>query len=304
MNHPKISGVIPPLVTPLTDGLVFDKEAFGRLIEHVIEGNVHGIFIMGTNGEGASLNLNTRKNIIESSVPLISGRVPLFVNISSTSYLDTIDLAEYASGAGADYVVLTPPYYFGMNQCELRRYFETVADWSNLPLFMYNAPQYTGNELAPETVSILASHDNIIGIKDSSGNTDYINGLLDDRKDNDFSILIGTEKILGECVLNGCDGGVSGGGNLFPKLYVKMYQAASNKDLDQMKHYQTIINNVYKYIYEVSDSPMAILIGLKYALSVKGIISESLAIPVYDVLTDSQKRTIEKFLKETDQYDI
>jgi len=97
---------------------------------------------------------------------------------------------------------------------------------------------------------------------------------------------------------------VNAGANLFPKLYVKMYQAAVSKNLDAMENLQEIINKVFEKIYEVNSSHMGLVLGLKYALSVKGICSEYMATPVYDALTDTQKSMIERFLKETEQYDI
>lgn len=304
MAKSEVSGIIPPLVTPMTSELDFDQDAFLRLIDHVISGGVNGLFIIGTNGECASLPDNIRRKVIDTAVKGNAKRVPVYVNISTSSYLETLQQAEYAARSGADYVVLSPPYYFLMDQSELSRYYEMIASRTALPLFLYNAPQYTKIEIAPETVAKLSLHENIQGIKDSSGTIDYVHRLLDQRQDEAFRVLIGPEMILGECVLLGCNGGVNGGSNLFPKLYVKMYRAAINRNLDEMKKWQLIINNVYKYIYEVSDSPMAVILGLKYALSSKGICSGNMAMPVYDTLKDHQKKVIDRFLKETEQYDI
>jgi len=304
MAKSEVSGIIPPLVTPMTSDLDFDEEAFLRLIDHVIGGGVNGLFIIGTNGESASLSNDIRRKVIDTAVKGNANRVPLFVNISSSSYLETLQLADYAAGSGADFVVLSPPYYFLMDQSELSRYYERIASRTALPLFLYNAPHYTKNEIAHETVAKLSLHENILGIKDSSGTIDYVHRLLDQRRDEAFRVLIGPEMILGECVLLGCNGGVNGGGNLFPKLYVKMYRAAINRNLDEIRKWQSIINNVHKYIYEVSGSPMAIILGLKYALSTKGICSGNMAMPVYDELTDQQKKIIDGFLKDSDQYDI
>ncbi|MBN1132180.1 MAG: dihydrodipicolinate synthase family protein [Bacteroidales bacterium] len=285
----------------MTEDLAFDIKAFEKLVEHVISGGIHGIFILGTNGEGASLTFSTRKNILQESAALVSGRVPLFVNISSVSYLETLELAEYAAGSGANYVVLTPPFYFPMDQRELRRYFEMVADRSRLPLFIYNAPQYTKNSLNADTVKDLASHNNIIGIKDSSGNMDYIRQLLEDRRDESFSILVGPENMLGPCVLLGCNGGVNGGGNIFPGLYVKMYEAALARDSDAMKYYQEIIERVYKSLYEVPDTPMGTVVALKYVLSAKAICKGKMVLPVYEELSNNQKKIIDNFIDEMDQ---
>jgi len=298
MPYTKITGIIPPLVTPLTSDLELDRVAFIRLINHVIGGGVRGIFILGTTGEGASLTDKMRVDIIETAVRSAAGRVPVFVNISSSSYMQSTEYAFRAEGAGADFVVLSPPCYYPLNQEELKRYFLGVADRCGIPLFVYNAPQYTGKDLEAATVRALALHSQIAGVKDSSGNVTYIKQLLRDRVDEKFSILIGPEKMLGECILMGCDGGINGGGNLFPGLYVRMLGVAQQKNTEKMKVYQALIDMVYERIYGVPVSPMGIIIALKYALSVRGLCGDPMAVPVYDQMTDRQKQTVDEFIYE------
>jgi dihydrodipicolinate synthase/N-acetylneuraminate lyase len=299
-----LSGIIVPLVTPVTGNLEFDRGAFLKLVEHVIGGGVNGIFIMGTTGEGASLTDRMRNEIIETAVSSVAGRVPVLVNITSPSYLESLDYARWSAETGADFVVLAPPFYFVMNQQELLRYYKSIAESSSLPLFIYNAPQYTGNILETRTVRELATHPNIAGIKDSSGDMNYIKQLLGEREEENFSILIGPEKWLADCILMGGDGGVNGGANLFPGLYVRMFRAAKEVDREKMRYYQEFVNRMYEDVYEVPGSPMGIIIALKYALSVKGICLENMAVPVYDRMTDLQKKKIDEFLKEMENYDF
>ena len=302
MPYTTLTGIIPPLVTPLTTSLEFDRDAFIRLIDHVIEGSVHGVFILGTTGEGASVTDKIREHTIETAVRSVAGRVPVLVNISSSSYLQSLEYARRAEEAGADYAVLSPPCYYSYTQNELERYFLGVANRCGIPLFLYNAPQYTGNELEAGTVRALSLHAKIAGIKDSSGNIAYIRQLPQDRVNEKFSILIGPEKILGECVLMGCDGGVNGGGNLFPGLYVQMFRMAQQKNTEKMKVYQALIDMVYECIYEVPSSPMGIIIALKYALSRRGICGDTMAVPVYDALKETQKQTIDDFIDEMETH--
>jgi 4-hydroxy-tetrahydrodipicolinate synthase len=188
-----------------------------------------------------------------------------------------------------------------MNQEELSRYIDKLASESSLPLFLYNAPQYTKTEIEPATVKNLAKHENIIGIKDSSGNMSYLKKLLNDKMSNDFTIMVGPEEFLGECILLGCNGGVNGGSNMFPKLYVNMYRAAIRKDMDEMKKWQNLIIKVQQRVYNLADSPMGIIIGLKYVLSIKDICSPRMAMPVYRELTDGQKKTMEDLVREFDR---
>lgn len=301
MHFEKICGIIPPVVTPLTNDLDFDKEAFNRLLEHVISGGVNGIFLLGSCGENASLTNDIRYQVITAAVEIVSKRIPIHINITSSSYKESLQMANYSYEKGADYVILAPPFYFLMNQAELITYVEMMADKVPLPLVLYNAPQYTKTGFEPAAVEKLLKHKNIAGMKDSSGNMLFLHELLGIRNNKNFSILIGPEMHLGEGVLNGCDGGINGGANLFPELFVKMYEAASKRDVEKMLQLQEWIRKIHTNIYQVIDSPARLIIGIKYALSLKGICSEQMAMPVYPDLTGDKKEIIKNFIKEYEQ---
>jgi 4-hydroxy-tetrahydrodipicolinate synthase len=282
----------------MTTSMEFDQTAYERIIEHVIRGKVHGIFIMGTNGEGASLSDVVRKRAIQTAVKSVSGRLPLFVNASTASFIESQELCRLAADEGADFVVLSPPFYFDMSQEELYRYFDKLASNSSLPVFLYNAPRYTKTKIDSDTAFRLSEHPNIWGLKDSSGDMVYMKRLLEDREDPDFKILVGTELLLRECILLGADGGINGGANVFPELYVKMYHASVNRDLELQERLQSMMKGMASQVYSLSDSPVSIIIGLKYALSVLGVCSSHLAMPVYASLSSLQKKTVENYIKK------
>lgn len=299
-----ITGIIPPLVTPLTENYIFDAEAYQRLIDHVIRGGVSGIFILGTNGECANLTNEMRNKAIPVAVAAAGGRVPVFVNVSTSSFKESMKLSEVAAGEGADYIVISPPYYFDMNQDELYKYFDIIAGSSSLPVFLYNAPQYTKIEITLDTVLKLVSHENVLGLKDSSGDINYLGKVLKARGNTDFKVYVGTELLLGESILMGGDGGINGGANIFPELYVKMYQAVLNRNVEEQKKLQEIMQGLKSHIYDVHQSSMGIIIGLKYSLSVLGICSDTMAMPVYSKLNSEQKKTIEDFVNGFQKYAI
>lgn len=304
MNSEKIKGIIPPLVTPLTNNLDLDKEALNRLIEYVVSGGVSGVFLLGSCGENASLTNDIRCQIINAAVGIVSKRVPIFVNITAPSHKESLQLADYAYAHGADYVIVAPPFYYVMNQIELVAYVEMMAGKVPLPLILYNAPQYTKTGFEPESVEKLSKHDNIVGIKDSSGNMMFIHELLGFKNDTNFSLLVGPELFLGEGVLNGCDGGINGGANIFPELFVKIYEAALKRDIKKMLQLQEWVRKIQKNIYQAIDSPMRLIIGIKYALSLKGVCSAHMAMPVYEDLTENKKKIIKDFVNEFEQFNI
>jgi len=298
MDAQLLQGIIPPLISPLTDRMDLDREGLYKLIEHVIAGGVSGIFLLGSTGEGPSLDRLIRHQLIDTALEAVAGRVPVLLNISSSSYLETLHLAEYAAKSGADFVVLTAPSYFPMNQDELIRYMLKVADHTELPLLLYNAPQYSGKILEPSTVKTLCGHDKIIGIKDSSGQMGYVHHLLDLKAEMDLKVYIGPEQILASCLQLGCCGGVNGGANVFPHVYVNLYQIAVGKDQKEAQRITALISRVHDTIYSLHDSPMGIVIALKYALSVRGICTPTMAMPIYGELSRQQKRSIEEFTWE------
>ena len=278
-NKQAFSGIIPPMVTPLlSDNLTLDVKGVQHLVEHLVSGGVHGIFILGTTGESTSLSYKTREQLIVESCKAVNGRVPVFVGITDTSIEESIHLALIAERAGAAAVVAAPPYYYGLGQEELYKYYWSLADQLTLPLFLYNMPSHTKINIDVKTVVRLSEHPNIIGLKDSSANAVYFQSLCYLLKTN-FSLLVGPEEITAETVLMGGNGGVNGGANLFPKLYVALYDAAVAKDFARIEELQNLVMEISTKIYTVGSYGSSYLKGLKGALSALGIVEANIAPP-------------------------
>lgn len=268
----KLEGIITPLVTPLLSENKLDLNGLERLIEHVIAGGVHGIFILGTTGEAQSLSFDVRVEMIKQASAFIKGRLPLLIGISDTSVGDSLRLSQKAVEYGASAVVSAPPYYFKPSQKELIRFYGQLVKGLELPLFLYNMPTHTKVNFDVETIQELAQHQQIIGFKDSSANGTYFQTVLYAMKDRqDFSIFVGPEEMTAEAVLMGAQGGVNGGANLFPSLYVDMYEAAKARDIDRIRELQKIIMKVCFAIYSFAGYGSHYMLGLKGALSVEGI---------------------------------
>jgi dihydrodipicolinate synthase/N-acetylneuraminate lyase len=166
-----VRGIIPPMVTPLlSDTVSLDTKGVKKLIEHLINGGVHGVFILGTTGESTSLSYATRRQLIIETCKVVNNRIPVFVGITDTTIEESIQLANVAKANGAAAVVTAPPYYYGLGQEELFQYYWKLADQLSLPLFLYNMPSHTKINIDIKTVVRLAEHSNIIGLKDSSAN--------------------------------------------------------------------------------------------------------------------------------------
>ena len=268
MNPPQmpqpLQGIVPPLVTPLVDQDQIDVQGTERLLEHVIRGGVHGVFALGTTGEGTSLSQPLRHQFLELVCEVVAGRVPVLVGITDTCMTSALELAEQSFGAGASAVVSAAPYYLPLTQEDLILYTEQLASRLPLPLVLYNMPSCTKTAFDVETIRTLSQHDNIIGVKDTSGDMEYFAELATIVKSQDgFTLLIGPEELLAQSIELGGFGGVTGGANMFPSLYVALYNAASRGDKTAASELQSVVQRISDSMYNVTDSGARVLQGIK-----------------------------------------
>ena len=263
----QLHGIIAPMVTPLVDNNTLDIKGLESIIEHIISGGVHGLFILGTTGEGTNLSYELRYDLIQRVCLQVSKRIPVLVGITDTSLTYSIKMAEKAAKYGAEAVVSSAPFYFKLSQSELISYFNDLANQSPLPLILYNMPEHTKVFFEPDSVREISKNERIIGLKDSSGNSVYFQTLIHTMKDNqNFSLFVGPDIITAETILMGGHGGVNGGANLFPKLYVDLYEAAVTRDFNRLVPIQEKIRQLWHSIYYVSNSSSCHLTGIKCAL--------------------------------------
>ena len=289
-------GIIPPMVTPLADRDTLDEPGLERLIEHILSGGVHGLFVLGTTGEAPGLSEQTKRLVVERTAQQVNHRVPVLVGVTDTSLEDSLALAGHAAACGADAVVLAPPPYFPVHQDDLRRYFAEFAAESPLPVILYNIPSHAKNVIAHETVERLLEVPNIIGLKDSAGDMQQYNRFVSliTRRPG-LTLLMGPEELLAESVLMGGYGGICGGANLVPSLYVELYEAALTEDLRLVHKLQHRVLRISETLYRVGPPPSGYLTGLKCALSCLGLCDDRLAEPYYPLPAES-RQAIEQHL--------
>jgi dihydrodipicolinate synthase/N-acetylneuraminate lyase len=241
---------------------------------------VSGVFILGTTGEAQSISFELRYEMIKKTAHIVNKRVPLLVGISDTSLVDSISLANLAAEFGADAVVSAPPYYFATAQPELAEYYEQLIPQLELPIYLYNMPTHTKVSFAPSTIRRIAENEKVIGFKDSSANGGYFQSVMHEMRDRpEFSLFVGPEEMMAESVLMGAHGGVNGGANMFPKLYVALYNAAVAKDVDKVRELHAKVMQISASIYNVGSYGSSYLKGVKSGLSVLGICNDFLAAP-------------------------
>ncbi|MEN8255058.1 MAG: dihydrodipicolinate synthase family protein [Verrucomicrobiota bacterium] len=286
MNNQTLSsplcGIIPPMVTPLLERDSLDIEGMEHLIEHILGGGVHGLFLLGTTGEAPGLGYRLRHELIDRACQQVGDRVPVLVGITDTSFVESVNMAKQAAEAGASAVVIAPPYYFPAGQAELLEYLQHLVPELPLPVFLYNMPSHTKLVFEPDTVRQTAEIPGVIGLKDSSANMIYFHRLQELFSDRpDFSLLVGPEELLGETLLLGGHGGVSGGANIHPTLYVDLYHAAVKKDLERVAVLHKKIMQISSGIYSIGRYGSSFLKGVKCSLSCMGICSDFMAEPFH-----------------------
>ncbi len=296
MNQP-LKGIIPPLVTPLVGVDTLDVAGLERLIEHIIAGGVHGLFVLGTTGEAQSLSYALREQMIELTCKFAKNRVPVLVGITDTAIEESVGLANVAARNGASAVVSAQPYYYAAAQPELIHFYKQLANRMPLPLFLYNMPSHTKVNFDPATVRKLSEHKNIVGLKDSSANGTYFQKLCYEMRDvKDFTLLVGPEEMMAETVLLGGHGGVNGGANIFPQLYVELYNAAVARDFDKIIPLHQKVMQISGLLYSVGKHGSSYLKGVKCALSLKGICSDFMAEP-FEKFDTPEREVVKKALE-------
>lgn len=285
-----IRGIIPPVVTPLVASDRLDQAGLERLVDYLIAGGVHGLFILGSCGEGPSISHRVRRELIDRTCAIVDRRISVLVGITDPCHAESLHLAQHAADAGADAVVLSAPYYYPMSQAELVAYTKQIAAESPLPVTLYNMPSLTRTSFALESVQQLVDDPAIVGMKDSSGDLEYFRNLLAiGRQRDDWSLLIGQEHLLLQSLELGADGGVCGGANVWPQAFVQLYEAslattetAIAEQGDVLPHLvdQTDrLAQIYRVASESITAP-SVIKGLKAALAALGLTTAAVAPPL------------------------
>ena len=292
-NIKNLKGIVPPIITPLKDVDTLDVEGLERLVEHILAGGVSGLFVLGTTGEFSSLSYRLRNELVERVCKQVAGRVPVLVGITDTAIIESLNLAKHAADCGAEALVSAPPYYYGTAQPELIEYYENLAKKVPLPLYLYNMPVHTKVMIDPNTVRRIAEMSSVVGLKDSSANMAYFRSLQYAMRDyKEFQLFVGPEEMMADAVLLGATGGVNGGANMFPKLYVDLYNASVEKDFDKIKPLQEKVMQISSLIYTVGRYGSSYLKGLKCALSVMGICDDYLADPFHRFRAEEREKIV------------
>ena len=234
----RVKGIIVPILTPLHEDESVNETELRNQVNRLIKAGVHGIFPAGTNGEGYILSRDEKKAILKIVVDEVNGRVPVYAGTGCISTKDTVEMSLFAEHVGVDALSIITPSFAKASQQELYEHYKTVARAVSLPIVLYNIPARTGNHLEAATVEKLSRIENIIGVKDSSGDFNTMLGYIDATKDRDFAVLSGNDALILWNLLAGGAGSVSGCAKVFPKTIAGIYESYVKNDLDRAKELQ------------------------------------------------------------------
>lgn len=291
----KYSGVIVPMITPVDEQFQIDKVAVEKLVDSFALSKVDP-FILGTTGESFSVSEKDKDVFVETTAKANRGIGTLYVGISGNCVSESKASAERYANLGADVLVAHQPFYYPMSDEQLLNYFNDLADTVKLPLILYNNPITTKQSISLEVIDQLSYHSNIYGFKDSERGEERLNKAISLWKDReDFSHLLGWAAKSAYSILNGSDGIIPSTGNLTPKLYRDLYDAAIKGDEKLALELQNTADDI-SAIYQQGRTINQSIPALKAMLEVKGL-CKSIALPPMFSASSNEKAEIVKAMK-------
>ena len=259
-----------PIVTCFDRDRELDETAQKNVFEYVMAGGIKGFIVMGSIGEFFALRMDQKKQLIRLACEVCRGRAEVIAGCGSTRIQDTVELANYALGAGADGVIIVAPYYFALTPAEMEHWYDLCAEQIRGKIFLYNYPGVTGSDIGPEMLlRLLKKHKNIAGLKDTVPGFSHTRSLLGAVRPEfpDFIVLQGYDENFFRNMLSGGNGAISGLTNLYPELFAQAVRAVNAGDLAECARLQQKIDRLFAF-YAIMD-PFHPL--LKRAMRLRGV---------------------------------
>jgi 4-hydroxy-tetrahydrodipicolinate synthase len=276
----RLHGIIPPVCTPLTDDWEVDTASLEKLIDFLLDGGVHGLFLLGSTSEVAVLTARQRQIVLEAAVRAVNRRVPILAGVIDTATDRVLEHARVAKKAGVDGLVVTSPFYFRPSQDEIVAHFRTIHESIELPILAYDIPSAVQTKLERSTVMRMAAQELIIGLKDSSGDVANFRGLILESRDvPGFAVFTGSELLVDAAILLGARGAVPGMGNVDPAGYVRLYAAARAGDWAAARAEQERLYRLFSIVGIAADRmgfTASALGAFKSALMLRGVIARNI----------------------------
>jgi 4-hydroxy-tetrahydrodipicolinate synthase len=284
-------GVYPAIITPFTRGdrPDLDLEGLRENVKWLVEQGVHGIVPCGSTGESATMSHKEHEKVVEETVDVVNGKVPVLAGTGSNNTEEALLLTKAAKNIGADGVLVISPYYNKPNRSGLIKHYTKIANL-DIPVVMYNVPGRTGqdlNDLKPSLVAELAKHPNIVGIKEASGKLDRMWQIIEETRNESFRVISGDDNLTLPLLQLGGAGVISVAANVEPKLMVDMYEAFKKGNLARAREIHLKLGPLFKDLF-IDTNP----IPVKKAVALRGMPAGPVRLPLDDL--DAEKTEILK----------
>ncbi|WP_314675010.1 dihydrodipicolinate synthase family protein [uncultured Rhodococcus sp.] len=297
------SGIVPPIVTPLTLEGEIDTASLERLLSLQIEAGVDGLFVLGSSGEVGYLTDAQRAQVVQTAIGHVGGQVPVLVGVNDMTTNRVIAVAEQAREAGADAIVATAPFYAITDAAETATHFRSIHAAVDLPLFAYDVPVRVHSKLSPAMLVELGREGVIAGVKDSSGDDVSFRMLLRQSAGlENFAVFTGHEVVVDGCLLMGASGAVPGLANVDPHGYVRLWRAAQAGDWAAAKAEQDRLTDLFSIVEAPTPGRVSAgaagLGAFKTALALRGVITGNTMCAPMLSLDESETATIKVVLEQ------
>ena len=288
-------GVYPAIITPFRTGSRpdLDLEGLRANVAWLVEQGVHGIVPCGSTGESATMSHKEHEKVIEETVDVVNGKVPVLAGTGSNNTEEAVLLTKAAKNLGADGVLVISPYYNKPNRSGLVKHYTKIANL-DIPVVMYNVPGRTGqdiNSFDPPLVPELARHPNIVGIKEASGKLDKIAQIIEATRDQNFSVISGDDNLTLPILQLGGVGVISVAANVEPRLMVEMYEAFRKGNLGKARELHFRLEPLFKGLF-IDTNP----IPVKKAVGLRGMAAGPVRLPLDD-LSEENTQKLREILK-------
>ncbi len=267
-------GSMVAIITPFKNGKL-DEEALRKLVNFQIENGTDGIVPCGTTGESATLTYQEHKDVIRIVVEETKKRVPVIAGSGSNNTVEALELTQSAKDLGADGALVITPYYNKPTQEGLYYHYKKLAENVNFPIIMYNVPGRTAVNMLPETVNKLSKIDNIVGIKDATGNINTLTQSLTLSSSKDFCYLSGDDFIYFPFLCVGGDGVISVLSNIAPKIVADLYDYFVKGDFEKAKELHFYVNELSEFMF-IQTNP----IPVKKAAALMNLVEDEIRLPL------------------------
>lgn len=288
----KPHGIIPAMVTPLDENHRVDEQALRKLTRFLIDGGVHGLFPVGTTGEFYGLSHEERRRVLEICLDETNGAVPVYMGVSAITTRESIALTRAAEDAGAAAVSVLTPMFISVSQKELYEHYVAIANETALPVLLYNNSTKTGISISADVTEKLAQIDNVVGVKDSSGDFSLTAEYIRRTRGMNFHVLAGRDTLIHACLTHGGAGAIAACANVAPRLVSDIYDRYVEGDVAGSLEAQFRLAPL-RYAFTLGSFPTVI----KEALSLVGIpVGECM--PPTGPMTDQEREELKRVLSQ------